>query len=45
MPAWTDLANRAMDKPKEQEQRIELVGDAELLARLDAGRKRLAGKE
>lgn len=41
--AFTDLMNRLLDKPKEQEQEIKLTGDAELIARLMAGRARAAG--
>lgn len=40
--AFTDLLNRALDKPKEQEQEIKLTGEAELIAALLAGRKRAA---
>lgn len=42
--AFTDLMNRALDKPKEQAQEVQMnvTGDAELLARLDAGRQRVA---
>jgi hypothetical protein len=37
--------NRALDKPKEQEQELKLTGDVELItARLIAARKRLAKK-
>ena len=42
--AFTDLMNRALDKPKEQEQEFKLTGDAELFKRLDAGRLRNAGR-
>jgi len=38
--AFTDLLNRALDKPKEQEQTIKLVGDDEQIRRLHAGRAR-----
>lgn len=38
--AYTDLANRAMDKPKEQEQEVKITGEADLLAMLVEGRKR-----
>lgn len=38
--AFTDLMNRALDKPKEQEQEHVITGDAELLAVLALGRKR-----
>jgi hypothetical protein len=40
--AFTDLLNRAIDKPKEQEQEIKLTGEAELISKLLAGRKRAA---
>lgn len=40
--AYADLMNRAMDKPKEQEQEIKLTGEAELIGALMAGRKRAA---
>ena len=43
--AFTDLMNRALDKPKEQEQEITLSGSLDLVAsRLVAARKRLAAK-
>lgn len=38
--AFSDLMNRALDKPKEQEQEIKLSGEVELVQRLIAGRKR-----
>lgn len=40
--AFTDLMNRALDKPAEQKQEIDLTlhGDAELVARLAAARSR-----
>ena len=38
--AFTDLLNRALDKPKEQEQAIKVTGDAGRLAMLLAGRER-----
>lgn len=42
-PAFTDLMNRALDKPAEQPQQITLTGALELVpARLMAARKRLA---
>lgn len=42
-PAFTDLMNRALDKPKEQEQQITITGVLELVpAKLHAARKRLA---
>lgn len=40
--AFTDLMNRVLDKPKEQEQEIKLTGEADLIAALLAGRKRAA---
>lgn len=40
--AFTDLMNRALDKPKEQEQEIKLSGSADLIAKLMAGRERAA---
>lgn len=40
--AFTDLMNRALDKPKEQEQEIKLTGDEALIGALLAGRKRAA---
>jgi hypothetical protein len=39
-PAFTDLMNRALDKPKEQEQTIN-VNVNELDARIEVGRKRI----
>lgn len=38
--AFTDLLNRALDKPKEQVHELKVTGDEALLARLDAGRQR-----
>jgi hypothetical protein len=38
--AFTDLLNRALDKPKEQEQEIRVTGMDDLLARLVAARAR-----
>lgn len=40
-PAFTDLMNRALDKPAEQKLEVELSGEASLMALLEAGRKRL----
>lgn len=40
--AFTDLLNRALDKPKEQEQEIKITGSDELVARIHAARARLA---
>jgi hypothetical protein len=43
--AFTDLMNRAIDKPKEQEQDVRLTTDWDkLAARLVAARKRLAAR-
>lgn len=42
--AFTDLMNRALDKPKEQEQEIKLTGEADLMAALMAGRQRAASR-
>lgn len=39
--AFTDLMNRALDKPKEQEQVINVKGSVEIVERLQAARKRL----
>lgn len=38
--AFSDLANRALDKPKDQEQEITLKGDTPLIEALLAGRAR-----
>jgi hypothetical protein len=40
--AFTDLLNRAIDKPKEQLQELKILGDDEMLRRLHAGRARVA---
>lgn len=40
--AFTDLMNRALDKPKEQEQAITVTGEVTLIEKLLAGRKRAA---
>ena len=40
--SFTDLLNRTLDKPKEQEQEIKLTGDDALIGSLLAGRKRAA---
>lgn len=40
--AFTDLMNRALDKPAEQVQEIKLSGEITIEARLQAARKRLA---
>lgn len=40
--AFTDLLNRALDKPKEQEQEFKVSGDGALIEALLAGRKRAA---
>lgn len=37
--AFTDLMNRALDKPKEQVQEIKLTSDDELLAKLDRAKR------
>lgn len=42
--AFTDLMNRALDKPKEQEQEIKLTGEADMVASLMAGRQRVAAR-
>lgn len=43
--AFTDLLNRALDKPKEQEQELRITGELEMVApKLVAARKRLALK-
>ena len=42
--AFTDLMNRALDKPKEQEQEVRVTGIDELVARITAGRARAASK-
>lgn len=43
--AFTDLMNRAVDKPREQEQEIRLTGELTVVAeRLAAARKRLSQK-
>lgn len=42
--AFTDLMNRALDKPAEQEQQVSLhvTGGEQMVARLQAGRERVA---
>lgn len=40
--AFSDLLNRAIDKPKEQEQEIKVTGSVELISSLHAGRERAA---
>lgn len=40
--AFTDLLNRALDKPAEQIQEIKLTGEVQLVERLHAARARLA---
>lgn len=42
--AFTDLANRVLDKPAEQVQEIKLSGSVDLVARLAAARKRTEPK-
>ncbi len=39
--SWTDLMNRALDKPKDQEQEIKITGEVELVQRLAGARTRL----
>jgi hypothetical protein len=39
-PAFTDIMNRALDKPKEQEMELRLSGEADMIAALHAGRER-----
>jgi hypothetical protein len=44
--AFTDLLNRALDKPQEQVQEFKITGDDEQIRRLHAGRARAkAAKE
>ena len=43
--AFSDLANRALDRPKEQKQEINLTGEAELIMALMAGRQRAAQRK
>jgi hypothetical protein len=40
--AFTDLLNRALDKPKEQEREIKIAGSEDLVAKLHAARARMA---
>lgn len=40
--AFSDLLNRAIDKPKEQEQQIVVSGEIDLISKLHAGRERAA---
>jgi len=40
--AFTDLLNRALDKPREQPQELRITGDDDLVRRLHAGRARAA---
>lgn len=40
--AFTDLMNRALDKPAEQVQKIEVSGELNIVERLHAARQRLA---
>lgn len=40
--AFTDLVNRAIDKPKEQEQEIKISGTLNIVERLRAARRRLS---
>ncbi len=39
-PAFTDLMNRAADKPAEQVQKLEISGEVNLVSRLHAARQR-----
>ena len=43
--AFTDLMNRAIDKPAEQLQEIKLTGELHLVDRLHAARNRLAKRQ
>jgi hypothetical protein len=43
--AFTDLMNRALDKPAEQVQELKITGEVTVIARLQAARKRLASGE
>lgn len=40
--SFAEILNRSLDKAKEQEQEIKITGEADLIARLLAGRKRAA---
>lgn len=40
--AFTDLLNRALDKPKEQEQEIKVTGELVIIERLQRARKRVS---
>ena len=40
--AFTDLMNRAIDKPREQPHEVKVTGDDEMVRRLHAGRARAA---
>lgn len=42
--AFSDLLNRALDKPKEQEQVITVSGTLDIVSRLHAARKRLQNR-
>lgn len=42
--AFSDLVNRAADKPKEQEQEVKLTGTIDLVDRLVRGRTRAASR-
>lgn len=44
-PAFTDLMNRAADKPKEQAQEVILSGTLTIATRLQEARKRLAARQ
>ena len=41
-PAFADLMNRALDKPKEQEFDVNVRGNMDLITRLEAGRQHAA---
>lgn len=44
--AFTDLMNRALDKPKDQEQEIKITGELSVVTtRLEEARKRLASRK
>lgn len=43
--AFTDLLNRALDKPKEQEQELKITGDDVLIAKLLDGRQRAKARK
>lgn len=43
--AFTDLMNRALDKPKEQEQEFKITGESDLIEKLITGRKLAAARK